>query len=115
MSILASLVEEILPGFTTGTSPYILSPADTHPNALANRLLARYLVDELVRWRDTTQLETSDRPLDSKGRSTQKPLRLQQSELAANRLGSQLVNPARRALKRFTEYHEQWAAPPGTI
>lgn len=46
-----SPVEEILPGFRTDRSPYILSSKDHHPNALANRLLAQYLVDEMSRWK----------------------------------------------------------------
>jgi hypothetical protein len=44
-----SLVEGILPGYTTDRSPYILSSVDWHPNALANRLLAHYVVDKILR------------------------------------------------------------------
>jgi len=42
------LVEDILPGYNTDRSPYILSSADHHPNALANRLPARYALNKIV-------------------------------------------------------------------
>ena len=43
------LVEDILPGYNTDRSPYILSSADHHPNALADRLLAQYVLNKIVR------------------------------------------------------------------
>jgi hypothetical protein len=43
------LVDDILPGFARDRSPYILSSVDHHPNALADRLLAQYLLNKVVR------------------------------------------------------------------
>lgn len=42
------LVENILPGYSADRSPYILSSVDHHPNALADRLIAQYVVSEIV-------------------------------------------------------------------
>jgi hypothetical protein len=43
-------VEDILPGYTVSArSPkYVLSPSDLHPNALANRLLADYVLTTII-------------------------------------------------------------------
>lgn len=41
-------VEDILPGYQADRSPYILSPTDHHPNALADRMLAQYVVTRLI-------------------------------------------------------------------
>lgn len=43
MGVPLDLVADILPGYTTDNRKYILSPLDTHPNALANHLLAQYI------------------------------------------------------------------------
>ena len=37
------------PGYSTDRSPYILSSADHHSNALANRLLAQYVLNKILR------------------------------------------------------------------
>lgn len=42
------LVEDILPGYNTDRSPYILGSTDHHPNALADRLLAQYILSKIV-------------------------------------------------------------------
>ena len=42
------LVEDILPGFRSDRSPYILGSADHHPNALADRLLAQYVLTRVL-------------------------------------------------------------------
>ena len=47
MGIPTDLVEEILPGYATDRSPYILGPTDHHPSALANRLLAQHVLGEI--------------------------------------------------------------------
>ena len=46
-------VEEILPGYDLEVpdryqTRYVLSPFDFHPNALANRLLAQYVVTKIL-------------------------------------------------------------------
>lgn len=46
-------VEDILPGYnvevpTTNQTRYLLAPTDGHPNALANRLLAEYVVHRIL-------------------------------------------------------------------
>ncbi len=48
MGIPVDLVDDILPGYNTGWEEFQLSSRDTHPNALANRLLAQYLVSKLA-------------------------------------------------------------------
>lgn len=48
MGIPLDLVDEILPGYDTDRSPYILGSADHHPNALANRLIAQKVASELA-------------------------------------------------------------------
>jgi len=47
MAVPFDLVEDILPGYKTDRSPYILGSTDHHPNALANRLLAEHLLREM--------------------------------------------------------------------
>jgi hypothetical protein len=42
------LVEDILPGYTADRSKFILSSADHHPNALADRLIAQYIVRDIL-------------------------------------------------------------------
>jgi hypothetical protein len=49
MSIPVDLVEDILPGYSVDRSPFILSSADHHPNALADRLLAQQVLHEIER------------------------------------------------------------------
>lgn len=48
MGIPLHLVEDILPGYDTDRSKYILGPADHHPNALADRLLAQYILSQIT-------------------------------------------------------------------
>jgi hypothetical protein len=49
MNIPVHLVEGILPGFTLATSgKYAISATEAHPNALANRILANYILTEVV-------------------------------------------------------------------
>lgn len=48
MNIPVDLVEEILPGYDTGAEKFQLSSVDSHPNALANRLVAQYVVSKLA-------------------------------------------------------------------
>jgi len=48
MGIPLHLVENILPGSSAEPSAYLLSPVDPHPNALADRLLAKYLVEKVL-------------------------------------------------------------------
>jgi hypothetical protein len=45
------LVADILPGYTANRTPYILSSVDHHPNALADRLIAQYIVTKVLRQR----------------------------------------------------------------
>jgi hypothetical protein len=47
MGIPVDFVEDILPGYKADPGKFQLSTMDTHPNALANRLLAQYLVSKL--------------------------------------------------------------------
>jgi hypothetical protein len=49
MGIPVDLVEDILPGYSADRSPYILSSTDHHPSALANRLLAQYVLSEILK------------------------------------------------------------------
>ena len=49
MGIPPDLVEDILPGYSTDRAPYILGSSDHHPNALADRLLAHYILSKIVR------------------------------------------------------------------
>jgi len=49
MGIPVYLVEDILPGYNKDRSDFILNAVDTHPNPLANRLLAQYLLNNLPR------------------------------------------------------------------
>ena len=49
MNIPVHLVENILPGFTLATSgKYAISPTERHPNALAERILANYVLTKIV-------------------------------------------------------------------
>lgn len=48
MGISVGLVSDILPDFDTNQRKYILSSLDHHPNALANRLVAKYLVTKIL-------------------------------------------------------------------
>lgn len=48
MGIPLYLVEDILPGCRVDPSAYLLSPVDPHPNALADRLLAKYVVEKVL-------------------------------------------------------------------
>lgn len=48
MSIPLDLVEDILPDFRTDRSGFILSSADHHPNAIANRLIAQHVLNEIA-------------------------------------------------------------------
>lgn len=47
MGIPVDFAEDILPGYNADREKFQLSTMDTHPNALANRLLAQYLVSKL--------------------------------------------------------------------
>ena len=47
MDIPVDFAEDILPGYNADREKFQLSTMDTHPNALANRLLAQYLVSKL--------------------------------------------------------------------
>jgi hypothetical protein len=49
MGIPLDLVEDIVPGFKTDRSGFILSPADHHPNAVANRLIAQHVLSEIAK------------------------------------------------------------------
>jgi hypothetical protein len=50
MKIPVHRVEDILPGYTDGphSLKYVLSPRELHPNALANRLLAAYVLKNII-------------------------------------------------------------------
>lgn len=48
MNIPVHLVEDILPGHTLRSSKYVLSSNNRHPNALADRLLANYVLTKIV-------------------------------------------------------------------
>ena len=48
MGIPVDLVADILPGYNTDREKFQLSSVDTHPNALANRLVAQYIVSKLA-------------------------------------------------------------------
>lgn len=43
------LTSDIIPDYQNNKSKYILSPYDTHPNALAHRLVAEYVVSNILR------------------------------------------------------------------
>lgn len=49
MGIPLDLVEDILPGYSTDRAPYILGSLDHHPNALADRLLAQYVLSKIIK------------------------------------------------------------------
>jgi hypothetical protein len=49
MGIPVDLVEDILPSYNADPEKFQISFADTHPNALANRLLAQYVLNQIVR------------------------------------------------------------------
>lgn len=42
------LVRSILPGYEEDPRPYEIHPLDRHPNAAAHRIIARYVVDEIL-------------------------------------------------------------------
>jgi hypothetical protein len=44
INVPVDLVESILPDYDAAPNQYLLDPVDGHPNALADRLLAKYLV-----------------------------------------------------------------------
>ncbi len=48
MGIPVYLVEDILPGYNADPQPYRLSSVDPHPNALADRLLAQFVVTTML-------------------------------------------------------------------
>ena len=48
MGIPLDLVEDILPRYNTDREKFQLSSSDTHPNALANRLLAQYVLSKIT-------------------------------------------------------------------
>ena len=43
------VVEDILPGYKTDRSQYVLNSQDAHPSALANRLLSKYILSKTLR------------------------------------------------------------------
>jgi hypothetical protein len=47
MGITVDVVDDILPGYTTDATPFVLSSFDHHPSALANRLLARHVLNKI--------------------------------------------------------------------
>jgi hypothetical protein len=47
MGIQVDLAEDILPGYSTDRSPFILSSADKHPNARADRMIAQYVLNQI--------------------------------------------------------------------
>jgi hypothetical protein len=49
MEIPADLVEDILPGYTTHREKFQISSTDDYPNALAHRLIAQYLLNQIAR------------------------------------------------------------------
>jgi len=49
MGMPLDLVEDILPGYNSDRSKFILSSVDRHPNALADQLLAQYVVSKILR------------------------------------------------------------------
>ena len=48
MNIPTDLVENILPGYHSNPQPYWITPEDAHPNAMANRLIAQYVVTRIL-------------------------------------------------------------------
>jgi hypothetical protein len=49
MGIPLDLVEDILPGYNIDRGKFQLTSVDTHPNALANRLLAQYVLGKVIK------------------------------------------------------------------
>lgn len=49
MGISLHLVEDVLPRYRADRSPYIISPVDHHPSALADRLLAKFVLEKILR------------------------------------------------------------------
>jgi hypothetical protein len=49
MEIPVDLVEDILPGYNSNREKFQISSSDDHPNALANRLLAQYLLNQIAK------------------------------------------------------------------
>jgi hypothetical protein len=48
MNIPTHLIENILPGYNANPQQYWITAENAHPNALANRLIARYVVSEIL-------------------------------------------------------------------
>ena len=48
MNIPVHLIEDILPGYNANPQQYWLTAENAHPNALANRLIAHYVVSEIL-------------------------------------------------------------------
>jgi hypothetical protein len=48
MGIPLHMVESILPNANVDPSAYLLSSVDPHPNALADRLLAQYILEKVL-------------------------------------------------------------------
>jgi hypothetical protein len=63
MHIPVHLVENMLPDYNLDSRKYLLSPGDGHPNQLANRLLARYIVSEIL----SPNPEVPSPPRDDRG------------------------------------------------
>jgi hypothetical protein len=49
MEIPVDLVEDILPGYNTNREKFQISSSDDHPSALANRLMAQYLLNQIAK------------------------------------------------------------------
>ena len=48
MNIPVHLIEDILPGYTVDSMKYVLGTYDKHPNALANQIIADYVLAKIV-------------------------------------------------------------------
>ena len=49
MEIPVDLVEDILPAYNTNREKFQISSTDDHPNALANRLIAQHLLNQITK------------------------------------------------------------------
>ncbi len=47
MNIPVHLIEDILPGYTVDSTKYVLGTYDKHPNALANQIIADYVLNKI--------------------------------------------------------------------